>query len=203
MIMSQVTFCPSELKRPAKVWKILKRAFIGRNCMECGICCSGPGGGHRIPVTGNDPFHDALLHAVLNVHHAKAEPAENGGFDIVGGDCCALLEDGGGRKGCRVYRMRPLICAIFPFIVSQVSVQGSEDESGETDKIIAVTTRCPPVKEIAERGVGYLVTADVVGNELPVLTESFKKVILCINMRLPLFRGSMLMNGDKPIFPIL
>lgn len=201
--MGKVTFCTSELKRPAKVWKILKKAFIGRSCLECGICCSDADSEFMTPVIGNEPHRDSLLHAARTAHHTRVEPAMNGGFNIVGGECCALLEDKSGRKGCKVYSIRPLICAMFPFILTRAFVPGSEEEDSEISRFIAVTTKCPPVKELAERGVTYLVTTDVLGNNLPILTESFKSIVAYMNMRLPLLLGSILTKDGKPVFPVL
>jgi len=199
--MQMVGFYPDELKRPRKAWKILKSAFIGKNCMECGVCCTTSEAEHRIAVITDDPYRAKLLHAAQNVHHARVEPAANGEFDIVGNERCALLEDEGGRKGCRVYRIRPLICAMFPFIFNPVKYPDS-DSGGQRNLIVMVTTKCPPVKEIRERGVEYLTPEDLVDSKLPVISESLRIVLYCMANHVPIFHQSTLTKDGKMIFPV-
>jgi len=200
--MQIVGFYPDELKRPRKTWKILKSAFIGKNCMECWVCCTTSEAEHRIAVIGGDPYRDRLLAKVRGANLARIEPAPNEGFDIVSGNSCALLEDAGGRKGCKVYGIRPMICAMFPFILNPVEYPDS-GRGQEVRLAVMVTTRCPPVKEIRERGVEYLTPEDIVDAKLPVISDSLRLMLRCMADHMPIFYQSTLMKDGKMIFPVL
>jgi len=149
-------------KRPPNAKNIIRKVFSKADCLACGLCCKQA---TRVGVPEWEPRGQELRRMAQTHFPEKIQEAPNGGFDIVDEKGCPFLVSGEGGADCSVYACRPAICLMFPFIPNELGVL--DPKSGEQKAIegIVLTTACPPVKELAEAGVQYVETSDLIGLE--------------------------------------
>ena len=212
MVNTDFRFDTRALNRAPDSKAILKNIFARVKCQECGACCSSSEKRHKIGVVGVDPFRRELYQVAMQRFPEQVEPAPNNGFSIIGNECCAFLEQNGTGKACSVYRIRPMICAIFPF-----AIYGFETllENGMISEMpcVVLSSACPPLMEAKEKGVSYVtfdevLSSHIVGGkptlklEIPVLSDCLVTVIECLNHGLVFRKNDFLKADGQAIFPI-
>jgi Fe-S-cluster containining protein len=204
-----VTLKRVNTKRTQKSPEILKRELSKVDCLTCSVCCRGPKKPHRIAVLDIDPLNEKLYEAAESRFPERIERVSDSAFIVRGEDCCAFLEED---NSCSVYSIRPLVCAIFPFIV-QSGVKEFKDGSRVEIPQLLLTSACPPLRKAKEQGVAYVALDDIVttvsigGREEcrpkdSILGMSFDNVLFCIS-RLGIFNhDSLIKVKGEIIFPI-
>lgn len=144
------TFRVSELiaSRPPDARKIIYSAFEKQNCLECGKCCKE---GVALTVFKSEQNFVQLrkkAEAIVPLKKASVTKSPIGMTLSFPDDSCAFLSEG---NACSVYDQRPLLCRLFPFTIF---------DSGDV-KYVALTSLCPPLKQIRQNGVNFLYYSDV------------------------------------------
>ena len=111
--MSQIT--------PKVPWYIAGLAF---ECTECGRCCAGPEEGY---IWATDEEIDAIAkYLKITPEQMRAKYIRRVGrrFSIIeaaNNDCFFLTPLKNGKRGCRIYPVRPRQCRTWPFWASNIA----------------------------------------------------------------------------------
>lgn len=150
--MEQLSFRAREIleSRPPDARKRMFEPFLETSCTDCGKCCKD--GASKLLILrmerGYGTIRDALAGLGSKVTETEAAITVESESGV-----CHLLEPG--TNLCSVYALRPMVCAIFPFMPVWV-------EDMPWASIFALTTQCPPVAALKAQGISFLYQSDII-----------------------------------------
>lgn len=162
VLMEERTFSMGNLNRPKNSRKIIRTALSRVDCIPCGICCTSAKGVTVPKGSAPVPHVRSYLRDLGKLK--KLAPAPNDCFTIEPDENgCPILSEDSGRITCGIYGNRPFFCEIFPLVMRGLEMEFPDGERGVIAKLV-LTSRCPPVKEIFDKGVAFVSSHDLLIN---------------------------------------
>jgi Fe-S-cluster containining protein len=186
------------LQKPKNSEQMIRNAFSKVNCLECGVCCS-EGPKHLTFIPMGDPNSGKLLLKAKNQfpHRVILNPLE--GYYLEGGDCCAFLDRKGEENICSVYDIRPMVCAMYPFMLLGMKAKRDDGKMVELP-FIALTSSCPPLRELRDAQIFFLEKGDI--DNIPLLENSYRNVSSYMEQDLAISADNLIEVNGSIIFPI-
>lgn len=150
--MEQLSFRAREIlePRPPDARKRMFAPFLETSCTDCGKCCKD--GTSRLLIMRMERGYETIRRALAGLDNKVRETEAAITVESESGVCPLLVP---GSDLCSVYALRPMICAIFPFMPVWV-------EDMPWASIFALTTRCPPVAALKAQGISFLYQSDII-----------------------------------------
>ncbi len=197
-------------KRPPNSRQIIKDVFSRVDCLACGICCRET---NIVAIVGSDPGNQFIRQHALARFPNRITSAPSGGFSVTGDDGCSFLEDPEDGNACAIYTVRPAMCAVFPFTIIDVGELNNGTGQPVMEEKVCITTGCPPVRELEDKGIHYVELLDVMSQEylegakqlsveVPILSQSFYFLSKCFATGVLQFPDPFVKGTNGPIFPI-
>lgn len=173
--MMNIKAIPAYVERAPESREMIRGIFSRMKCRDCGECCKKTVDCFRVPVQRNDPNYNLIKQAAERRFPEKIDRSPVDGCDILPkGEYCGFIEENDGIYSCSIYGIRPVICAEFPFVTDVLPFSQYGDVP-----VKVLTSSCPPVEELKDRGVNYVTVDDLV---TPVEKKGDKEYLMHVTV---------------------